>query len=58
VLTHCPLHSVVPEAQAQAPVVHVLPAGQALVHDPQYAALVFRSTQAPLQLVSFEAHEA
>jgi hypothetical protein len=58
VLTHCPPQSVLPDAQAQVPVAHVLPAGQALVHVPQYAALLFRSTHAPLQLVSPVPHEA
>jgi len=39
------MHSVSPEGQLQVPSVHVAPAGQALPHEPQLAALVCRSTQ-------------
>jgi hypothetical protein len=40
VLTHCPLQSVVPVGHAQAPVMQLCPAAQAVPHEPQFAGSV------------------
>jgi hypothetical protein len=47
---HVPLQSIWGGAQPHAPATHVVPAGQAIPHTPQWAGLVAGSMQKPRQL--------
>jgi hypothetical protein len=51
VSTHVPPHEVSPAPQVQTPPTHVCWAEHTVVHVPQWAPFVCRSTQVPLQLV-------